>query len=378
MTTDLDAPPILRPTRIEVDLAAIRHNVARFREVTGVEVCAVVKADGYGHGAAAAARAALDGGATWLTVALVEEGIALRRAGIDARILLLSEPPVAAIPDLLDAALVPTVHRGAFIAALDDAGRTRGRPIEVHVKADTGMARAGIPEADWEARLTQLAAAEGLEVTGVQTHFARADEPNLPTTAEQLARFERFLAIARRLGIEPRVVHTANSAGALVHPAARYTMVRPGIGIYGLSPSAEVDAADHGLVPALRLVSEVCAIQRLAAGAPVSYGHTWRAPHDGWLATVALGYADGVPRALSNRGEVLLGGRRRPIAGRVCMDAVMVWCDQDEPHVGDPVVLLGAQGGERIRVEDWAAAADTITYEIVTQLTARLPRVHHG
>ena len=367
-----------RPTRLEIDLTAIRANVARFREVTGSQVCAVVKADGYGHGAAPVARAALDAGASWLAVALVEEGLSLRESGIDAPILLLSEPPLGAVPTLVEADLTPTVYRAPFIAALEGAGHARGRPIGVHVKADTGMARVGIPEPDWDARLRQLAAARGVQVTALQTHLARADEPSQPTTDEQLARFDRFVALAAKLGIRPELQHTANSAGALVHPAARRTLVRPGIGMYGLSPGEEVDAADHDLRPALRLTSEVGLVKQLAAGTPVSYGHHWQAPHDGWLATVPIGYADGVPRALSNRAEVAIGGRRRPIVGRVCMDQILVWCGEDEPQVGDPVVLFGQQGEARLRVEEWAAAADTITYEIVTQLTARLPRFHHG
>jgi len=170
----------------------------------------------------------------------------------------------------------------------------------------------------------------------------------------------------------------ANTAGLLRHPGARRGLVRAGIGIYGLSPDVEVDAADHGLRPALRVVSAVSYAKRVPAGTPVSYGHRWRAPADGWVATVPIGYADGVPRALTNRGAALHAGVRRPIAGTVTMDQLMLWCGDDEPRVGDEVVLLGAQGDQRIRVEDWAAMLDTITYEVVTQLTPRLPRYHRG
>jgi len=378
MTTLVDAPVAFRPSRVEVDLDAIRANVARFREVTGVEVCAVVKANGYGHGMLPVVRAALDAGAIWLAIAMVEDGIELRREGIEVPLLLLSEPPLAAIPSLLDLELTPTVYRAPFIAALEAAGHARGRAIDVHVKADTGMARVGIPERDWDDRLEQLAAARWLEVTGAQTHLSRADEPSQPTTDEQLARFDDFLSRASALGLHPTIVHTANSAGALCHPAARRTMVRPGIGIYGLSPGAEVDAADHDLRPALRVVSEVSHVKLLDEGAPVSYGHTWHAPHEGWLVTVPIGYADGVPRAVSNRCEALVGGRRVPIVGRVTMDQLTLWCDDQAPEVGDPVVLIGEDGGDRVRIEEWADAADSITYEIVTQLTARLPRHHLG
>ncbi len=368
----------LRPTRIEVDLDAVRANVHHLGALADAEVCAVVKADGYEHGAAPVARAALDGGATWLAVALVEEGIELRDAGLDAPILVLSEPPIAAVPELLEAKLTPTAYREPFLAVLDAAGRQRAAPIPVHVKVDTGMGRVGIPSGELTERLRQVAAADGLDVQGIFTHLARADEPDVDTTDRQLAAFEAALDEAAKLGVRPRLRHAANTAGTLLHPSARYDLVRPGIGIYGLSPAAEVDAAEHGLTPALHLLSEVSYAKRVDAGTPVSYGHRWRAPDDGWIATVPIGYADGVPRALTNRAQVLLGGRRRPMVGSVTMDQLMVWCGDDEPIVGDEVVLLGSQGEETIRAEEWAAAADTITYEIVTQLSVRLPRHHLG
>lgn len=366
--------PMYRPTRIEVDLGAIRHNVARFAELTGTEVCAVVKGDGYGHGSVPVARAALEGGASWLAVALVEEGLVLREAGIDAPLLVLSEPPVAAIGDLLAARLTPVVYRSPFIAALDAAARRRPAPVGVHVKVDTGMGRVGAVREDWEAVLREVSGALGLRVDGLMTHLARADEPTEPTTDEQLAHFARVERQAELVGVEPRWRHAANSAGALAHPDARLDLVRPGIGIYGLSPGMEVDAADHGLRPALELVTEVAFVKHVGEGTPISYGHRWVAPRDGWIATLPLGYADGVPRSLTNVAEVLIGGRRRPVAGTVCMDLLMIWCDQHRPQVGDPVVLLGTQGDERVRVEEWAAIDGTITYEIAAQLTARLPR----
>jgi alanine racemase len=370
--------PGLRPTRLEIDLRAVRANVERLREVAGAEVCAVVKADGYGHGIVPVARAAVDAGARWLAVALVEEGVVLREAGIDAPVLLLTEPPVAAIGELLAARLTPTVYRAPFLAALDATGHQRDRTIDVHVKLDTGMARVGIPPELWRERLEQVAVARRLRVTGLYTHLARADELSVSTTADQLTLFARGRDVAAKLGVRPRWLHAANTAGALAHPAARFDLVRPGIGIYGLSPGADVDVADHDLRPALRLVTEIAFAKRIGAGTPVSYGHRWRAPEDGWLAVLPLGYGDGMPRALTNRAQVLLRGRRRPVVGTVCMDQVLVWCAEEEPTVGEPVVLLGAQGDERVRVEEWAAAADTITYEVVTQLTARLPRHHLG
>jgi alanine racemase len=371
-------PPMLRPTRIEVDLDAIRHNVARFAEHTGTEVCAVVKGDGYGHGAVPVARAALAGGASWLAVALVEEGLALRRAGIAAPLLVLSEPPIAAIEPLLAAELTPVVYRPPFLAALDAAARRRPDPVGIHLKFDTGMGRVGAVKEDWVRMLRNAAECRGVRVEGLMTHLARADELEQPTTEEQLAAFAEVERQAGLLGIRPRWRHAANSAGALAHPAATLDLVRPGIGIYGLSPGMDVDAADFGLRPALRLVTEVAFVKHVAAGTPISYGHRWVAPRDGWVATLPLGYADGVPRSLTNVAEVLLGGRRRPIAGTVCMDLLMVWCDQDRVGVGDEAVLIGEQGDELVRVEEWAALDGTITYEIAAQLTARLPRTYMG
>jgi alanine racemase len=378
VSAEPDPIPTLRATRLEVDLAAVRHNVARFGSHTGTEVCAVVKGDGYGHGAVPVARAALDAGATWLAVALVEEGVALRRGGITAPVLVLSEPPIASIPTLLDADLTPVTYRAPFLAALDAAAEGRDHEVRVHLKVDTGMGRVGAPEGEWEELLREAAATRRVTVEGLMTHLARADEPEETVTAEQLDRFDRVAAAAARVGIRPRWRHAANSAGALAHPAAALDLIRPGIGIYGLSPSLEVDAAEYGLRPALRLLTEVAFVKHVARGTPVSYGHRFVAPADGWLATLPIGYADGVPRALTNVAEVLLEGRRHPIAGTVCMDLLMVWCGDHRPRVGDEVVLLGDQGEERIRTEEWAAIANTITYEIVTQLTARIPRSHGG
>ncbi|MFP5310445.1 MAG: alanine racemase [Actinomycetes bacterium] len=372
----------VRPTRVVVDLAAIRHNAARLGElVDGAVVMAVVKADGYGHGAVPVARAALEGGATWLAVALVEEGEALRAAGVDAPVLVLTEPPVAHVDRLLDADLTPTLYTPEFGAALDAAGAARGRTVAVHLKVDTGMARVGVPPAERAALLRTVTGWRHVHTEAIWTHLARADDPDpdgVASVEAQLDRLDAALEEAAGAGLEWDLVHTANSAGALCHPRARRDLVRPGIALYGLSPSAEVDVAEHGLRPALSLVTDVRFVKRVEAGTPVSYGHRWRAPADGWLATLQVGYADGVPRALTNRAEVLVGGVRRPLVGTVCMDQVCVWFGDDEPTLGDEVVLLGAQGDEVVRVEEWAAAADTITYELVTQLTARPPRTHRG
>jgi alanine racemase len=380
-----------RPTRAEIDAGAIARNTARLLAAAGdgAQLCAVVKADGYGHGSVTAARAVLAGGATWLAVALVEEGAVLRAAGIDAPVLLLSEPPVRAAQAAVELDLTPTVYRPEFLRALEAVAATRGAPVRVHVKLDTGMTRVGVAASDRDAVLALLAASELLEVEGCQTHLARADEPDLPTTAQQLERFAEGLVAMRRHGLSPRLVHVANTAGTLLHTEAwravlathapdAVPLVRAGIGIYGLDPGAAVAATDHGLEPALRLVTEVSYVRRVAAGTPVSYGHRWAAPSDGWLATLPIGYADGVPRALTGRLEVLHAGVRRPVVGTVTMDQVLMWCADDRPEVGDEVVLLGSQpatGGQlRIGMEAWAGAIGTITYEIATGISARVPR----
>lgn len=391
-----------RPTRAEIDASAIARNTRRLLDAAGdgAQLCAVVKADGYGHGLVTAAQAALSGGATWLAVALVEEGIVLREAGVAAPVLVLSEPPatVTVVGAMLAHDLTPTVYRPEFLHALEVAAAQRGEVVQVHVKLDTGMTRVGVAAQDWEAVLSQLAASDLLEVEGCQTHLARADEPDVPTTVEQLERFAAALDALRTFSLTPRLVHVANTAGTLLHtPAWRAVLaagapgavplVRAGIGLYGLDPGPTVSAAGHGLEPAMRLVSEVSHVRRIDAGTPVSYGHRWSAPADGWLATVPIGYADGVPRTLTGRLDVLHGGARRPVVGTITMDQVLVWCADVTPAVGDEVVLIGRADGcidgstddsARIGMEEWAERGGTITYEIATGISARVPRVVVG
>ena len=388
--------PQYRPTRAEIDAGAIARNTRRLRDAAGegAQLCAVVKADGYGHGIVTAARAALDGGADWLAVALVEEGVVLRDAGVDAPVLVLSEPPASAAPALVAHTLTPTVYRPEFLRALEAAAGADGTRVRVHVKLDTGMTRVGVAPAHRDALLAQLAASERLDVEGVQTHLARADEPDEPTTAEQLARFADGLAAVRAAGLAPRLVHVANTAATLVHTAASrevitsgapgaVPLVRAGIGLYGLDAGPQVRAAAHGLEPAMRLVSAVSHVRHVDAGTPVSYGHRWTSPAAGWLATVPIGYADGVPRTLTGILDVLHGGVRRPVVGTVTMDQVLVWCGDDEPTVDDEVVLIGpAVPGDpdaaRIGMEEWAERLGTITYEIATGISARVPRTVVG
>lgn len=368
-----------RPTWAEVDLSAIAHNVRVLRSVAlGSRFMAVVKADGYGHGMLPVATTALAAGADWLAVALVEEGRELRRAGVTAPVLLLTEPPVAAIDDLLDAALTPTVYSATFIRALDAAVRRRGGgPLDVHHKLDTGMRRVGTPQRDWGAVMDLLAASGGLRVGGLWSHFACADEPGHPSIEPQSAAFAAGVEAARARGITPDVLHLCNSAGTLTRPGDHHDLVRCGIAMYGLDPGNGVSAGVD-LRPALRWVSQVSLVKRLAAGEAVSYGHRWAAPADTTVGTVPAGYADGVTRILGGRGQVVVGGRRRPMVGRVCMDQFVFDAGDDRPAVGDEVVLLGAQGDAAVTADDWADWLDTINYEIVCTVGQRVPRVYLG
>ncbi len=372
------APPGERPTWAEVDLGAIAANVRALKGQAAARVMAVVKADGYGHGLVPSARAALAGGAEWLGVALVEEGAALRVAGVGVPILVLTEPPVAAIDALLDAGLTPAVYSRTFIEALDARVRERGaEPAAVHLKLDTGMRRVGVLQSEWEDAIRQVRDAPGLRLEGLWSHLAVADEPGHPFTAVQAAEFRRGLALAERMGARPDLAHLVNSAGTLLLHAEHHDMVRAGIAIYGLQPAPGL-SHDVPLRPAMSWYGRLSLVKRLAPGEAVSYGLRWSAPRATTVGTVAAGYADGVRRGLSNRGRVLVRGRPRPIVGTVCMDQFLIDAGDDIVEAGDEVVLIGEQGGERVTADDWAALLDTINYEIVCGVGVRVPRVHVG
>lgn len=359
---------MFRPTVVDVDLAAIRHNVGVLKPAEA-ELMAVVKADGYGHGAVEVARAALGSGASWAGVALVEEGIELRLAGIDAPILVLSEFPAGSESVALAHGLTPTLCSDAGLERL--AGAARGR-IAVHVKVDTGMHRIGIwPPEDAPAFCRRVIAA-GLEVEGVWTHLARSEE-DADTTATQLERFLACVESVRAAGLEPRWIHASNSGGVLRHPEADLDLVRPGIALYGIPPAPEV-GPDRGLRPALTWRSEVAFARRLPAGERLSYGHRYRLASTSWVATVPVGYADGYPRGLSDRADVLIGGRRCRVAGSVTMDQLIVDCGDLEVHQGDEVVLIGRQGPEAVTAWELAAGLGTVAWEIVARIGIRVPR----
>jgi alanine racemase len=362
---------------IRIDLNAIRDNVARLRAGTEAEVMAVVKADAYGHGMLPAARAALAGGATWLGVCTLGEALELRRAGISAPVLawLLSpgQPLDEAIAEGVD---LSAASLGLLAEIVTAAGRA-GRPARVHLKIDTGLARGGATVADWPALVEAAAKAEAdghLEVVGAWSHFVYADAPGHPTIDGQIEAFTEGLAAAERLGVNPRYRHIANSAATLTRPDAHFNLVRPGIAVYGLSP---IEGETFGLRPAMTVRARVMLTKRVPAGQGVSYGHTYATRAETTLAVVPLGYADGVPRAVSNRGPIHLAGAVRTIAGRVCMDQVVLDCGDDPVAAGDVATLFGPGDGGEPTADDWAVAAGTINYEIVSRFgSLRVPRVH--
>ncbi|HET9078693.1 MAG TPA: alanine racemase [Acidimicrobiales bacterium] len=375
-----------RPAWAEIDLAAITHNASVLAaRAAPAALCAVVKAGGYGHGPVQVARAALAGGATWLAVALVEEGRDLRAAGVDVPILVLSEPPPAAMAEVVASGLTPTVYTGAGLeavsaeAARSGAGRT-GPPFPVHVKVDTGMHRVGASTADAVALAGRVDADPHLHLDGFWTHFAVSDEVEDPFTGTQIDRFADALRRLEASGVRPRVRHAANSGGTLWHRDSHFDMVRCGISLYGLAPADDGPGrpAVPDLRPAMSLKAHVSFVKTVAAGERLSYGRRYAVRTDSVVATVPLGYADGIPRRLfADGGQVLIGGRRRPIAGTVTMDQILVDCGPDAPvQAGDEVVLIGRQGDESISAWEWAAATGTIAYEVVCGISGRVPRVY--
>lgn len=360
-------------TWVEVDLEALAHNVRYLKARGGrAQLLAVVKANGYGHGAVGVSRALLAAGADRLGVIGVEEGEQLRRAGITAPVLVMGYTPLSQAEKVVELSLTPTVSSYQLGLALARAAARRGRTLPVHVKVDTGLNRFGLPPREAIALARALATLPGLRMEGLFSHFACADEEDQGYTQQQ---YRDFLAVAQQLPGVP-IRHVANTAALLRLPETALDMVRPGIGLYGCYPAPQM-AGCLPLRPALSLKSRVARLTALAPGQGVSYGLTWRASRPSLIALVMCGYGDGLPRALSNRGFVLIRGRRAPIVGRVCMDMCMVdVTDITDVAVGDEVVLIGRQGDEVISAEEVAALCGTISYEIFCGITARVPRLY--
>jgi alanine racemase len=326
------------------------------------------------------ARAALEAGASSLGVAFIEEAMELRAAGIVAPVLCWLAAPGEPLADALAVDVELSASSVPALGEIAAAAQVAGCVARIHLKADTGLGRAGATEADWPGLCDAAAAlaADGVvDVVGVWSHFAFADAPNHPTVQAQISRFTEAVDVAEKVGLRPSVRHLANSAATLLTPGAHFDMVRPGISVYGLSPGPDVGtAAELGLRPAMTLRARVALAKRVPAGTGVSYGHRYVTPAPATLAVVPLGYADGVPRSATNTAEVLLAGRRRRIAGTVCMDQFVIDVGDDDVAEGDEVVLFGPGDRGEPTADDWAAALDTINYEIVTRVGVRVPRTY--
>ncbi len=366
-----------RPTRAEIDLGNIRHNVRTFVELVGpaCRVMAVVKADAYGHGAVEVSRAALEAGASRLGVALVEEAEELRGAGIEAPLHLLFEPPPEAADRVVELGLIPTVYTAGYARELSRSAVSRGRRVPVHLKVDTGMHRVGVSPEEAPALAREVCSLSGLELEGVYTHLATASVPGDPFAEEQMERFDAVVRALREEGLRVPLVHAAASGAAVSMPRSRLDMIRLGIAMYGLLPGP----AYAGMVdirPALALRTRISHVFRALKGEGVSYGLTYRCPRDTWLAVLPVGYADGVPRALSNRWEVLIGGKAYPLVGTVCMDLCLVDLGEDRRDPGEEVTVIGGWGEERVGVERMAEVLGTINYEVTCCIGKRVPRVY--
>ena len=358
-----------------IDLGAVQANVAHLRNLIGTRhTMAVVKANGYGHGAVQVARAALAGGADWLGVADIDEALALRAAGIDAPLLAWLHGPDADFAAAINADIDLGLSSETQVRRAADAATAVGRTASVQIKLETGLNRNGVDESDWATVLGLSAAFERvgrLRVRGVFSHLANtSSEDDLAA----IASFDRGLAAATAAGLTVDLAHLASTAAALRLPAARYSMVRLGIGIYGQSPFADEDAAALGLSAVMTLRARVAAVRRVAAGAGVSYDYLWRAADDTTLALVPLGYADGVPRQAMNAARVAINGTQYPVVGRVAMDQFLVDVGTAPVAVGDVVVLFGDAAAGVPTAAEWGAAAGTINYDIITRVGARVPR----
>jgi alanine racemase len=382
MNKTATAPTAPLRARAEIDLAALRANVRTLRaRASGADLMAVVKSDAYGHGAVPCARAAVEAGARWLGTATPEEALALRKAGLPGRIMCWLWTPGGPWREAIEADLDVSVSGMWALRELVEAAREAGVPARVQLKADTGLGRGGCqPGEDWAELVAEAlrAQSEGLlRVTGLWSHFACADEPGHPSIAAQLTLFREMLAYAEDRGVRPEVRHIANSPATLTLPESHFDLVRTGIATYGISPSPELGGpADFGLRPVMTLSASIALVKRVPGGHGVSYGHRYVTPGETTLGLVPVGYADGIPRHASGAGPVLVDGKWRTVAGRVAMDQFVVDLGGDEPPAGTRAVLFGPGDGGEPTAEDWAQAAGTIAYEIVTRIGTRVPRVY--
>ncbi len=387
----------VRPTRAEINLAHLRHNLRVLERSVAVgtagavrpQIWGVLKADAYGHGAPAVARTLERAGIAGLCVALLEEAVELRAAGIRTPILVMGGfygLRRDGIEELLANELTPVVYDAGQIERIAAYARFEAQTeVRVHLKVDTGMGRLGVPSDELDGVIEALARHPEVRLDGLMTHFACADSPDLAATREQLRAFARIEQRAARAGLSPRVKHAANSAATLRLPEARFDIVRPGIALFGVSPfesgEASLDSAAHELKPVMRVRTEVVSLRAIPAGEAIGYGHTWRAQRPSLVATVPMGYADGLSRQLSNRGHALVRGKRAPIAGAVSMDLTMLdVTDVPGARIGDEAVFLGAQEGplgrDAIGASEVAGHSGGIAWEVLTSISRRVPRFY--
>ncbi len=362
-------------TWLEVDLGAIKNNIHQIRKMTKRKVMAVIKANAYGHGVQAVAQAATEAGAAWCGVARIEEALALREAGILSDIMVLGYTPAALIPDAIRANIHVAIYDIDMARQYEAQAKATGGVLKAHLKVETGMGRLGMVPALVPDFLVRMQEHPNIDMDGIFTHFARADEPHASLTSEQLMRFTKLLESLRQAGICPEMVHAANSAAVINYPEAHFDMVRPGIAIYGLDPSPET-SVPPSFRQALTWKARLTSIRLLPPGHGVSYGSVYITSSEERIGVIPIGYGDGFRRVSGQKA--LVRGRLVDIVGRVCMDQCMLQLDSiSEARVGDEVVLLGEQGGERITVDELAARWGTINYEVVCGLADRLPRVYY-
>ena len=361
-------------TWVEVDLAAIQNNVQRMKAITGTRLMAVVKANAYGHGVEAVARAAALAGADWLGVARVSEGVSLRESGLALPILVMGYTPRAQAAEAIGSGLSLTVYDYEAVRAYAALAQAVGRRARVQVKVETGMGRLGVLPEEATAFTRAVSALDAVEVEGLFTHFARADEIDLSSARAQVAKFEAVLSALTAAGVRPPLIHAANSAAALTLPEARYDLVRLGVAMYGLHPSNNV-CCPLGFVPALTWKASVAQVKTLPPGHGISYGSEYVTSTQEKVAVITAGYADGFRRTTGN--EVLLHGQPAPVRGRVCMDQLIVGVSHiPDVHMGDEAVLLGRQGATNLRAEEVARRWETINYEVTCGISARVPRIY--
>lgn len=361
-------------TWLEIDLSAIRYNVGRLLEITGRPVLAVVKANAYGHGLAEVSQAALQGGATWLGVARIEEALMLRKMGVSANLLVLGFTPPQRVGEAIQAGVRLTVYDPQVAAEYSAQAQAAGGSLMVHAKFDTGMGRLGLPPEGGVEFMHWLKKQPDLDVEGVFTHLAQADEPEKNSVESQLDRFDALLDSLNGAGLRPKLVHAANSAASLYFPRARFDMVRPGIAVYGLDPSDEAPLPDD-FRPALSWKARLISVKMLPPNHGISYNFRYTTSGYERIGVCPIGYADGYRRRLGN--FALVGGKRVPVVGSVCMDQCMLQLDgAPEAKIGDEVVLIGRQGSQKIRAEEHGRAWGTVNYEVVCGLSARVPRIY--